>query len=125
MADLRGELLRRLREHFERWSPAPSHASLFGSTARRDSNEQSDVDLLVIRLDDVDADDPRWEQQLSEISDDVYRWTGNHAQIVEFGESEFRGLIDEDHPTIASIRADSVLLAGRRLPARSARRRAT
>lgn len=121
MADLRLEFLRRLREHFERWSPTPAHASLFGSAARRDGDAHSDVDLLVIRPDDVDADDPRWKQQLGELSDDVHRWTGNHAQILEFAESEFRALNDEDHPTVASIRTDAVPLAGTRWPERSPR----
>lgn len=122
MADLRIELLRRLRELFAAWDPAPVHVSLFGSTARRDGDANSDVDLMVIRPDDVDADDPRWEQQLGALSDDVHRWTGNHAQILEFTASELRSMSAVDHPTIANIRADAVLLAGTRLPDRAPRK---
>jgi hypothetical protein len=38
MAGMRGELLRRLRDSFAGWAPAPVHASMFGSAARADGD---------------------------------------------------------------------------------------
>src|SRR4051794_30709298 len=83
LAGLRGELLRRLRDALADWDPAPVHVSMFGSGARADGDTSSDIDLLVIRPDGVDAEDDKWRGQLHALADSVYAWTGNHAGISE------------------------------------------
>jgi hypothetical protein len=40
--------------------PPPVSVVVFGSFARRDGDSESDVDVLVIRLDATDPDDPSW-----------------------------------------------------------------
>ena len=49
MANLRLELINRLRGEFAVWTPRPIAAWMFGSTARGDGDENSDIDLLLIR----------------------------------------------------------------------------
>ena len=41
-------LLDGLRDRIAAWPIAPVHASLFGSAARRDGDERSDIDVLVV-----------------------------------------------------------------------------
>jgi hypothetical protein len=77
LADLRSELLRRLRYPFQRWDPPAVHASMFGSAARADA--ESDIDLLVVRPAGIDEEDSRRRAQLDALNAAVYARTGNHA----------------------------------------------
>jgi predicted nucleotidyltransferase len=111
LVQLRRELLRRLRADFRDWAPAPAAVYLYGSTARRESTAETDIDLLVIRPRDVDADAAAWRNQIDRLSRMVTVWTGNQAQVVEFSQDEARLTADRD-ALLASIRAEGILLAG-------------
>lgn len=117
LAGLRGELLRRLRAALAAWEPAPVHASMFGSAARADGDTSSDIDLLVIRPDGVDAEDETWRDQLHALAESVYAWTGNHAGISELAEAELAKLRRKPPPVLKDVRAHGIDLAG--VPARS------
>lgn len=88
MADARWELIRRLRDLFASWKSPILHASLFGSVARGEGNAASDIDVLVVRPKDIDAEDGQWRGQLEELADCVLRWTGNQAGIAELSEGD-------------------------------------
>jgi predicted nucleotidyltransferase len=113
LAGLRTELFRRLREELASWEMQPLSAVLFGSTARGDGDTESDVDMLVVRPDGIDADFDRWRDQLADLADRVGVWTGNHAAIVELSEAALPHLQRSDPPIVASLRQDGVDLAGR------------
>jgi hypothetical protein len=51
---------------------------------------KSDIDLLVVRPDTVDADDPQWRTQLDGLASSVTAWTGNDTRILEFSVREAR-----------------------------------
>jgi predicted nucleotidyltransferase len=112
LANLRGELLERLRQAFGDWEVKPVHASLFGSTARGDGDTASDIDLLVVRPQSVDAEDETWRTQLDALADAVWRWTGNHAGIVEIGEGDLAKLRRRRPPVLDELDADAITLAG-------------
>jgi predicted nucleotidyltransferase len=112
LADLRSELLRRLRDAFERWDPAPMHASMFGSAARADGDAESDVDLLVVRPLGIDEEDSRWRAQFDALNDAVYAWTGNHAGVIELDEAEVERLRRDPPAIVGDLRADGIDLAG-------------
>jgi predicted nucleotidyltransferase len=88
LAQLRSVLLRRLTTEVERWSATPVYGALFGSAARGQMTEESDIDLLLIRSDDVDPDG--WETQVQQLAADVRRWTGNPAEVLQFTQSQVR-----------------------------------
>src|SRR4051794_33898306 len=48
LAGLRNELWKRFRDELRTWRPKPLYASVFGSAARRDGDEGSDIDLLLV-----------------------------------------------------------------------------
>jgi predicted nucleotidyltransferase len=108
---LRRELVRRLRSEFQGWAPAPAGAYLYGSTARRESTAASDIDILVVRPRNVDADAPAWLTQVGSLSRMVTVWTGNEAQLVEFSEDEVRSGADRD-ALLATVRSEGIVLAG-------------
>lgn len=109
---MRTELLRRLRDALDAWEIAPTHVSIFGSAARGDGNTGSDIDLLVIRPGDVADDNATWRAQLADLKDQIQRWTGNHAQIVELTDEEIIRLGKEERPIVAALRSDAVVLHG-------------
>jgi hypothetical protein len=111
LVNLRRELLWRLRSEFEGWDPGPLAAYVFGSTARRDSTADSDIDLCVVRPLDVDADTPAWRNQVDRLSRMVTAWTGNEARVVEFSKDEVRSAAGHD-ALLASIRTEGIQLAG-------------
>lgn len=112
LADLRSELLRRLRDTFERWDPAAVHASMFGSAARADGDAESDIDLLLVRPAGIDEEDSRWRAQLDALNDAVYAWTGNHAGVIELGEADLEQLRRDPPAIVGDLRADGIDLAG-------------
>jgi predicted nucleotidyltransferase len=112
LRDIRRELERRLRVEIEEWTIAPAHASIFGSAARGDGDTSSDIDIFVVRPAGVDEDDAGWRQQLDQLADHVYDWTGNHAGISEVSAADVRRLRRERPPVVDELRRDAITLAG-------------
>lgn len=112
LAGMRSELLRRLRDVIKGWEVAPVQVSLFGSAARGEGSTESDIDLFIVRTNDVSEDDPRWHRQLDDLADKVARWTGNHAGIVEVGESEIKQLRTNEPPVVDELRSDAIVISG-------------
>lgn len=81
---------------------------LFGSTARQDATPDSDVDLLLVTPDDLDATD-----LISALGERTYDWTGNHAQVYALARSEFLDHVASSDPIVASWRRDGIALTGR------------
>ena len=124
LATLRQDLFDRLRELIAGWQIAPGAAAVFGSVARNESDEQSDLDLFVLRPAGVEVDDPAWRDQLHLLQEKASVWTGNDARILEFGEAELADLAGEE-PVLASIAREGIVLAGSLAALRPAERRAS
>jgi predicted nucleotidyltransferase len=114
---MRQELFRRIRCELATWRIAPVHVSLFGSTARGDGDTRSDIDLLVVRSDDIDEEHPSWRAQIDGLSDQIQRWTGNYAAIIERTNSQIAQLSADELPFIAELRSDAIVLGGPQSPA--------
>lgn len=103
---MRAELGRRLSEAIAAWEVPPLHASMFGPGARGDGDTESDIDVFIVRPDEVEEDDARWRGQLDALATSVRRWTGSHAGMAEVSGRETRRLKQEqpvrrtgrDHP---------------------------
>lgn len=107
LASLHGLLVERLRQ----W--AAGHESvefvgLFGSVARRDGDETSDVDVLVVA--ELPAEDR--SALRDELTDRLTRWTGNdgHVQVLDGG--EVARLVDEQAPIVESWAQELQPVAG-------------
>lgn len=113
LAAMRAELWGRLRRSIGEWDPPAAHASVFGSAARGDGTAASDIDLLIVRPDGVDHEDPRWHEQIDELAMRVREWTGNPASIVEQAEHDIRTVAaGGGRPILADLRCDGIDLAG-------------
>lgn len=113
MANAHTELIRRLRDTIGSWTIPALHASLFGSAARGDGDTHSDIDLLIVRPADLDPDSEPWRGQIDELAEDVRRWTGNNAGIVEISQSDLPRLAEAQPPILAELRHDAIEIAGK------------
>ncbi|HZI97056.1 MAG TPA: nucleotidyltransferase domain-containing protein [Actinomycetales bacterium] len=112
LAGQREELFSRMRAHAAAWSPAPQALWLFGSAARGDGGSGSDVDLLAVRPEPVDADDPAWLAQVDDLSTKVSIWSGNSCEVLELSAAELTQMTAQGERLIDELRADGVLIAG-------------
>ncbi|KZB83815.1 nucleotidyltransferase domain-containing protein [Amycolatopsis regifaucium] len=111
LARMRKTLLERIEDRLESWEIPPVYAAVFGSVARGEMTEDSDVDLLLIRPDDVEDD--LWETQVHELAVEVTRWVGNDTRPLEFTEAE---LVDRayDEVVLRDVVRDGLTVAGSR-----------
>ncbi len=119
LMSMREKLLELIRRELDGWQIAPVHVSLFGSTARGDGDTQSDVDLFVVRPNEVDNDEPAWCAQIDDLQRRIRRWTGNHAGIVQVPKLQMAHLLDEEPPIVAELRSDAITLHGPEIDALS------
>ena len=120
LADLRLSTLELLRGNIGTWALAPLCVFLFGSFARRDGDEDSDIDLAVIRDDSAVADTGRadaqaaalWEGQIAQLRERAETATGNAVQVLDLDLSRVRQHLDLQDPLLDNWRNDAIHLAG-------------
>ncbi len=96
LAGLRDEL-RRVRAYLEAWdSDAPAATWLFGSAARGEGSVRSDVDVLVLRPETLDEDNPVWVAPVADLSSFISLLSGNSCEILELPEEELGHLVLTD-----------------------------
>jgi len=124
IAAIRREVIQWTHDVIEQWEIQPLHASFFGSFARRDGGEDSDLDILLVHafeLEDDEASFERWEQQTAELHDLEDR-TGNAVQILDVADAALGAPDAEAAATLASIATDEISLTGTRLATLTRRR---
>ena len=112
MAGARAELIRRMEDRIVSWQVPSRHASVFGSVARFEAGPESDIDVLVVRAESMDPDDPTWTRQLADLERDVAVWTGNALAWFETTPHGLRLAVSRDEPVVQSWRDDGIHLAG-------------
>lgn len=93
-----------LNDQISRWSEQPLQVSLFGSAARREMRNDSDIDLLFVVPDG--ASDQLYES-ISDLAVDAYRLTGNDVRPMVYEVSEVNRA-----PVFDSIARDGVHIFG-------------
>jgi DNA-binding transcriptional ArsR family regulator len=112
LTDLRRELLDRLGRLFSGWDVQPMHASVFGSTARRDGGVDSDIDILLIRPADIDVDSEPWASQVDDLRERVYGWTGNRCQPYQLDPQDIADHVRMGAQIVEEWMRDAITLHG-------------
>ena len=107
---LRSVLLEQLRARIAAWPVSPVHASIFGSAARGEADEASDLDLLLVRP--ATADEDAWQRQVESLREWVLAVTGNRCQTFEVDEPRFAEHVGARDPLVDAWRRDGLHLAG-------------
>jgi Nucleotidyltransferase domain len=139
LAGLRSELWTRFRKELGSWRLRPLYACVFGSAARADGNEESDIDLLLVHppfpgekgpaprsasvpalladalatatLSSAETDPiPVWEDQVDRLRELVAAWTGNPLQVVDLSFLDWRHPSPHHRPLLSEVRRDGVEL---------------
>ncbi len=101
-----------LRDELEQLNPRPLHAFVFGSFARGEADEVSDIDLAIVGPDSVDPRSLDWMRQTDALAQAVKRWTGNDLQALTFTETAFMNLAAADEPIVRNWREDAIRVVG-------------
>jgi len=112
LARLRELLLERIEAEAKSWDVPAKAVWLFGSTARGEGGADSDLDLLIVRPDDVEESDPRWLEQVESLTSHATLWSGNSCEVVEYSAQEVRELISHGERLVTELRRDAVPIAG-------------
>ncbi|WP_372697116.1 nucleotidyltransferase domain-containing protein [Arthrobacter sp. JSM 101049] len=108
MAHAKDMLLGQVWDEIRAWPVEPLDVRLFGSAARNEMHDDSDVDLLFIFHDGYDEDAAT--SRLTDLSLKVSAWTGNDARPLVYRESEveqdplFLNIIAEGIPVLPACR---------------------
>jgi predicted nucleotidyltransferase len=139
LSELRNRLWGNFRSEFKGWKVKPLYASVFGSTARGDGDESSDIDLFLVhppfagerkptrlnisittQIADAlgsfavasESEDAaqQWERQLDALREAVRQWTGNALQIADLSFLEWRHPAEAHQGLLQEIHQDGVEL---------------
>ena len=97
LANMRHALLDRIRSEAQAWSRPAAAVWLFGSAARGEGSADSDIDILVVRFKNLDEDEQMWRTQLSQLEENVRRWSGNPCAVLELSMDELSGSVRTGH----------------------------
>lgn len=140
LAGLRVELWRRLRAELSGWDVPPAYACAFGSAARAEGDETSDIDVVLVhpplpgeskpRSTDSGvaevlgalaangvaepgkpADPARWHAQVDRLRERVQHWTGNSLQVIDLSLNGWSVPDVRHQALLAEIQRDCIELA--------------
>jgi predicted nucleotidyltransferase len=107
--DANRELDRRIAAFVEASGEAVESVAVFGSLARGTATGESDVDLVVVFHDQVDAD------LVGTLGEQVRAWTGNACHVFDVTRADLARFVAEGDPLVGSWRADARTLYGKDL----------
>ena len=103
----RARLIERLGSELAGWSGLAG-AWLFGSAARSTGNRRSDIDVLLVAEESTQT--TQWSTSTARLVDDVLRWTGNQAQLIEHSRISFAELVRDENRLVTAIREEGIAL---------------
>jgi predicted nucleotidyltransferase len=114
LSHLHSVVMDRLRPLATELEPAPLALVVFGSFARGEASADSDIDVLAVRPEDVDAE--RWSDAFGTFAARVRRLTGNPVQVLDYDLEELRRRASPRAKTGRAfwdaLRRDAIVLAG-------------
>lgn len=114
LARLWSAVAERIHDHVQAWQPAPLLVGLYGSAARRDGDERSDIDVVLVS----DAEDAA--DRAAELALRIERWAGNPTHITTVGTADLRRMRRARETILREWERDLVVVVGKREALRGA-----
>lgn len=96
LSRLRADFSQRISAWAQALPEAPILLGLFGSYARRDGDEDSDIDILFV------SESNERDTEAGELADLVQRWTGNDCHVVALTRTDLRRMHEAKEPILSS-----------------------
>lgn len=90
----------------------PVSVIVFGSFGRREATPDSDIDLVVVRPEETDADDDAWSESLDGFRRGVRRLTGNPVEVLEVSAEQASSRLTGRSSVWAAIRREGRVVHG-------------
>jgi predicted nucleotidyltransferase len=88
-------------------------AALFGSAARRDGDIESDIEIILIHPGMSSRERERlWAPQVHQLRNEVWGWTGNHLQVLDWSASSLLRYKGRREKLIGEFMHDGITLYG-------------
>ena len=115
LAQLRETVLKRIGAAAGELPLPPASVIVFGSFARREADRGSDIDVVIVRPDDVDDDDGTWTAGVDKWLRSARAITGNDVEVVEAGLSRAIEKLSNGGPLWEEVARDGVAIFGANL----------
>lgn len=112
LASMRETLMERMANAVTQWDIPAVAVWMFGSAARGEASSSSDIDMVVVRPEQIGADDPQWLDQIDDFTIHVSSWSGNEVNLLEFSLREIHEWTDRAEPLMDSLRAEALRVYG-------------
>jgi hypothetical protein len=90
----------------------PASVIVFGSFARGQAGRDSDVDVVVVRPDEISEDDEYWAASIESWRNEATATAGNTVQILEVSTSEAQSRLRGSKQLWRDIRGDGIVIHG-------------
>ena len=108
----RGAVLEELAAIAGTLDPVPASVIVFGSFARGEADESSDLDMVFVRPPDVGEEDDRWAAAVEEWRTAIRRLTGNRVQILEVDHRDISRRLRSTKPLWVDVMRDGITVYG-------------
>ncbi len=92
--------------------PLPVSVIVFGSFARREADEESDIDVVMVRRDEIDQEDGAWLAAVEGWAESVRDLTGNRVEVVDVDRREAQRKLAGRASLWRDIAKDGVVVYG-------------
>lgn len=91
---------------------APLSVIVFGSFARGEADDKSDIDTVLVRPEGIDESDDDWSASVQQWNDTVARVSGNRVEVLEVSAADIAGRLRSQRQVWKDIRADGLVVYG-------------
>jgi predicted nucleotidyltransferase len=115
LTHLWSEVFDRIRRAVAEWPDAPRLVGMFGSSARRDGGDDSDIDIVVV------SEATNASEDGAKLAAHVECWTGNATHVITVGSTDLDRMRRASEPVLVEWDRDLVVIVGNRYALRAAR----
>lgn len=112
LARVRDRMVGRMERIASELPVAPVSVIVFGSFARGEADEKSDIDTVFVRPADIDESDEEWSASVQRWRDSVARVSGNRVEVLEVAASDIAGRLGSRQQLWTDIKADGFVVNG-------------